>query len=62
MSVRPVSVSRPASVSGHPVSVSRLVSVWAPVVSVSEPGVGVGRAGVDGGMNRGGPVNRAGRR
>jgi hypothetical protein len=27
-----------------------------------EPGVGVGRGGVDGAMNRGGPVNRAGRR
>jgi hypothetical protein len=27
-----------------------------------EPGVGVGRDGVDGEMNRGGPVNRAGRR
>ena len=27
-----------------------------------EPGVGVGRDGVDGEMNRGGPVDRAGRR
>jgi hypothetical protein len=27
-----------------------------------EPGVGVGRDGVDGDINRGGPVNRAGRR
>src|SRR3981081_3189517 len=28
----------------------------------AEPGVGVGRDGVDGDINRGGPVNRAGRR
>ena len=35
----------------------------APGVGVGAPGVGVEpRAGVDGEMNRGGPVNRAGRR
>jgi hypothetical protein len=35
----------------------------APGVGVGAPGVGVGgRDGVDGDINRGGPVNRAGRR
>ena len=43
------------------VGVAPGVGVGARGVGV-EPGVGVGRDGVDGEMNRGGPVNRAGRR
>jgi hypothetical protein len=43
------------------VGVAPGVGVGARGVGV-EPGVGVGRGGVDGEMNRGGPVNRAGRR
>ena len=34
----------------------------APGVGVGAPGAGVARDGVDGDVNRGGPVNRAGRR
>ena len=44
------------------VSVSLPVSAWARAVSALSPASVVGRDGVDGGMNRGGPVNRAGRR
>lgn len=43
------------------VGVAPGVGVGARGVGV-EPGVGVGRDGVDGDINRGGPVNRAGRR
>lgn len=43
------------------VGVARGVGVGARGVGV-EPGVGVGRDGVGGEINRGGPVNRAGRR
>ena len=43
------------------VGVGRGVGVGARGVGV-EPGVGVGRDGFEGEMNRGGPVNRAGRR
>src|SRR4051812_24320300 len=43
------------------VGVAPGVGVGARGVGVA-PGVGVGRDGVDGEINRGGPVNRAGRR
>lgn len=43
------------------VGIAAGVGVGARGVGV-EPGVGVGRDGVGGEMNRGGPVNRAGRR
>ena len=50
------------------VSVSLPVLAWARAVSALSPASAseetgrCGRDGVDGGMNRGGPVNRAGRR
>jgi hypothetical protein len=54
-------VWEPNGVGARGVGVAPGVGVGARGVGV-EPGVGVGRDGVDGDINRGGPVNRAGRR
>lgn len=56
-----VGVAPGAGVGAAGVGVTPGVGVGARGVGV-EPGVGVGRDGVDGEVNRGGPVNRAGRR
>jgi hypothetical protein len=58
---RGVGVMRGVGAGAAGVGVAPGVGVGAPGVGV-ERGVGVGRDGVDGEMNRGGPVNRAGRR
>jgi len=58
---RGVGVAPGVGVGAAGVGVAPGVGVGARGVGV-EPGVGVGRDGVDGEINRGGPVNRAGRR